>query len=56
MKKYRVFYYMRKGGGSVSRDKIIECESESTAIEIAKIQGLRDYPGYEFDLKNVRSL
>jgi hypothetical protein len=53
MSKDVVHYEMRKGSTSASFSKAIECESESTAIQIAEAQGRRDRPGYDFNLKRV---
>lgn len=53
MAKYVVHYEMRKQNSSASYVKTFECETESTAIQIAEGQGRRDKPGYDFNLKKV---
>lgn len=53
MSKYVVHYEMRKGNTSASFSKTVECETESTAIQIAEAQGRKDRPGYDFNLKRV---
>ena len=53
MAKYVVHYEMRDGSKSASYSKTVECESESSSIQIAESQGRRDKPGYDFNLKKV---
>ena len=44
---------MRQDSKSATYSKTSECEDERTAIEIAKSQGKKDKPGYDFNLKKV---
>lgn len=53
MSKYVVHYEMRKGSASSSYSKTVECENESTAIQIAEAEGRKNRPGYDFNLKRV---
>lgn len=53
MAKYVVHFEMRKGNNTTSSSKTVECETESTAIQIAEGQGRKDRPGYDFILKKV---
>lgn len=53
MSKYKVFYEMRKDNKSSTREKTCECESEQAAIQIARSEGEKMYPGFTFILKRV---
>lgn len=53
MAKYVVSYEMRKQSSAASFSKTVECEAETTAIQIAEGQGKKDRPGYDFILKKV---
>mgnify|MGYP001033603132 FL=1 len=53
MTKYVVHYEMRLDSKSATYTKTVECDNEYTAIEVAKSQGRRDKPEYEFNLKKI---
>lgn len=53
MAKYVVQYETRKQNSSSRYSKTVECETEATAITIAKGQASKDKPGYDFILVKV---
>lgn len=53
MAKYIVQYEMRKQSSAARYSKTVECETEATAIAIAKGHGSKDKPGYDFILTKV---
>ena len=54
MAKYTVYYDLKNGNKSRgATPKTVECESEKTAIQIAKDQAEKDNPGFHFYLRKV---
>jgi hypothetical protein len=53
MATYVVHYDARKGSSVGGGTKTVTCETESTAVQIAKDQVLASRPGYTFILKKV---
>lgn len=53
MARYLVQYSMKKGSATASGSKMVECEEERTAVQIAEQQAKSQYPDYTFVLKKV---
>ncbi len=54
MAEYVVRYEMCQGSKSATGSKTCKCESETTAIRLAEDQGKKQYPNYDFVLKEVK--